>query len=76
MLKKHANKPTDNSKPKSAGVSAKQFSLNKTTIELAKGFSVKRLIKMLHIDFSKEELLALNGNLNKIKKPAPKIQVK
>lgn len=76
MLKKHGNRPTDNSKPKPAGVSVKQFSLSKTTLELAKGFSVKRLIKMLHIDFSKEELLALNGNLNKIKKPATKNQVK
>ncbi len=76
MLKKHGSRPTDNSKPKPAGVSVKQFSLSKTTLELAKGFSVKRLIKMLHIDFSKEELLALNGNLNKIKKPATKNQVK
>ncbi len=46
--------------------------INKTIIEMAKGFTIKRIfsmVSMLNIEpFTKEEMLAMNEKLNKIKK--------
>ena len=56
-------------KKKSAGMSVSGFSINKTMIELAKGFTVKRVFMMLGVRFTKEQILEVNRKLNKIKKP-------
>ena len=45
------------------------FSINKTMIEMAMGFSVKRVLMMLGGKFTKEQILEINAQLNKIKKP-------
>ncbi len=63
--KKKEDKPEK--KKKSAGMK-----LNKTIIDMAKGFTVKRIFSMLPMagvePMSKEEMLALNTKLNKIKR--------
>ena len=45
------------------------FSINKTMIDMAMGFSVKRVLMMLGGKFTKEQILDINAQLNKIKKP-------
>ncbi len=45
------------------------FSINKTMIDMAKGFTVKRVLMMLGGKFTKEQILEINAQLNKIKKP-------
>ena len=45
------------------------FSINKTMIELAKGFSVKRALMMMGGKFTKEQIFQINAMLNKVKKP-------
>ena len=46
--------------------------LNKTIIEMAKGFTVKRIFSMIPMmgakPITKEEMLAINAKLNKIRK--------
>lgn len=59
----------ESEKKKSAGMSVSGFSINKTMIELAKGFTVKRVFMMLGGRFTKEQILEVNRKLNKIKKP-------
>lgn len=59
----------ESEKKKSAGMSVSGFSINKTMIELAKGFTVKRVFMMLGGRFTKEQILGVNRKLNKIKKP-------
>ncbi|MGN1329004.1 MAG: glycoside hydrolase family 2 protein [Eubacterium sp.] len=44
-------------------------SINKSMIELVKGFTVKRVFMMLGGKFTKEQILEVNAMLNKIKKP-------
>ena len=48
------------------------FKLNKDIIEMAKGFTVKRVLSMVSVmggePMTKEEMLEINGKLNKIKK--------
>lgn len=52
------------------GISVMGFTLNKTMLQMAKGFSVKRVFMMIGGGkFSKEQILSLNASLNKIKKP-------
>lgn len=48
------------------------FTLNKTMVELGKGFPIKRVFMMLGGNFKKEDILKLNAFLNKIKKPKQK----
>lgn len=48
------------------------FTINKTMLELAKGFTVKRAFMMLGGRFSKDEILQVNAMLNKVKKPKRK----
>lgn len=48
------------------------FSINKTLIEMAKGFTVKRAFMMLGGRFTKEQILQVNAMLNKVKKPKRK----
>lgn len=62
-------KGKDGEKKESAGMG---FSINKTMIQLAKGFTVKRAIMMLGGRFTKEQILQINDMLNKVKKPKRK----
>lgn len=62
-----ADKKAKDGKKKKADIMG--FSINKTMIELAKGFSVKRAIMMMGGKFSKEQILQINAMLNKVKKP-------
>ena len=59
----------DKPKKEKGGMSVSGFALNRTMIDMAKGFTVKRVFSMLGGKFQKEEILALNRKLNKIKKP-------
>ena len=56
-------------KKKGGGLSIMGFSLNKTMLELGKGFTVKRAMMMANGMFTKEQILEINRMLNKIKKP-------
>lgn len=76
IKKAFSNKPKekkentqDGEKKKDSGMSLAGFSINKTMIELAKGFTVKRVFMMLGGRFTKEQILEVNRKLNKIKKP-------
>lgn len=60
------NKPKD--KKKGDGLSIAGFKPNKTMIDMAKGFALRRGLAMMGGKFSKEELLEINKKLNKIKK--------
>lgn len=44
------------------------FKLNKSMLELAKGFTIKRVLMMMGDSLSKEQILEINAALNKIKK--------
>ena len=50
------------------GAMAAGLKINKDLIEMAKGFSLKRIVMMAGGLFSKEQVLAINAQLNKIKK--------
>lgn len=63
-----ADKPKEKKK-KSGGLSIMGFTLNKTMIEMGKGFTVKRAMMMANGAFTKEQILEINAMLNKIKKP-------
>lgn len=54
-------------KRKGGGLSIMGFSLNKTMLELGKGFTVKRAMMMANGMFTKEQILEINRMLNKIK---------
>lgn len=56
-------------KKKSGGLSIMGFTINKTMIDLGKGFTVKRAMMMANGMFTKEQILEINRMLNKIKKP-------
>lgn len=68
-LSKKQKAASSGEKKKAAGSGMK---LNSTIIEMAKGFTIKRIVSMvtmMGIDpMSKEEILAMNKKLNKIKK--------
>lgn len=70
MLKKalsgNRDKPKD--KKSGGGFSVSGFKINKTMLDIAKGFALKRAFSMLGGKFTKEEILGLNRKLNKIKK--------
>ena len=55
-------------KEKSSGASVAGFKINKTMIEMAKGFVLRRALSMLGGNFTKEQILGVNKKLNKIKK--------
>ena len=63
----NADKKEEKKKGEKASVMG--FSINKTMIDMAKGFSVKRVLMMLGGKFTKEQILEINAQLNKIKKP-------
>lgn len=50
------------------GMSVAGIKINKTMIEMAKGFTLKRALMMLGGKVSKEDILKINDMLNKIKK--------
>ncbi len=51
-----------------SGIKISPKMINKNTIGMIKGFSIKRVCTMAKSLFTKEELLAINAKLNKIKK--------
>ena len=53
---------------KDKGASVAGFKLNKTMLEMAKGFTVKRIISMVGGGLTKEQILDINAQLDKIKK--------
>lgn len=55
---------------KDSGMSLAGFKINKTMIEMGKGFTVKRVFMMLGGKFTKEQILEVNAILNKVKKPS------
>ncbi len=63
MLKKALG---GDSKKKGGGTSFAGFKINKTMIDMAKGFSLKRGLAMLGGGFTKEQILEINKRLNKI----------
>ena len=68
--KPEEKKPKVKAKIGADGISVMGFTLNKTMLQMAKGFSVKRVFMMIGGGkFSKEQILSLNASLNKIKKP-------
>ena len=71
-IKNKMNKNADKSKKKDKKVSAMGFELSEDMMQMMGGFTVLRLtslISMMNISFSKEELLKMNKQLNRIKKP-------
>jgi len=73
MLKKalggNNDKPKEKKdKKKGGGLSVAGFKINKTMLDIAKGFALKRAFSMLGGKFTKEQILGLNKKLNKIKK--------
>ena len=52
----------------SKGMSVAGFKLNKNIVDMAKGFTLKRIFLMMSDKFSKEFILEVNTKLNKIKK--------
>ncbi len=67
LMLKDTLKPKDGEK-KGDGLSVSGFKINKTMIEMAKGFTIKRVIMMIGGGFSKEQILKINAMLNKVKK--------
>ena len=65
---KDSNQSQKKDKGKSKGMSVAGFKLNKTMIDIAKGFALKRAFSMLGVKFTKEQILNLNKRLNRIKK--------
>lgn len=55
---------------KDSGMSLAGFKINKTMIEMGKGFTIKRVFMMLGGKFTKEQILEVNAILNKVKKPS------
>lgn len=49
-------------------MSAAGFKINKTMLDMAKSFTIKRVFMMLGGKFTKEQILQINSMLNKIKK--------
>ena len=71
MLKKALSSPDKPKKKKeksSGGMSVMGFKINKTMLDIAKGFALKRAFSMLGGKFTKEQILTINKRLNKIKK--------
>lgn len=73
MLKKalggNDDKPKDKKEKKQGGgFSVAGFKINKTMLDIAKGFALKRAFSMLGGKFTKEQILGINKKLNKIKK--------
>lgn len=60
--------PKEKDKKKKGGMSFAGFKPNKTMLDMAKGFTVKRALTMMGGKIPKEDILALNKRLNKVKK--------
>ena len=70
--KMDANKPKDEKKKKGEKPATMGFELSGDMMQMMGGFTVLRLtslIGMLNISFTKEELLKMNKQLNRIRKP-------
>lgn len=72
MLKKAltGDKPKEKKKgeKKEKGLSVAGFKPNKTMLDMAKGFALRRAFSMLGAKFTKEQILGINKKLNKVKK--------
>lgn len=68
-LKSEMSTGNEKGSEKENGMSLAGFKLNSTMIEMAKGFTVKRVFMMMGGKFTKEQILEINSVLNKIKKP-------
>ncbi|MFR5876448.1 MAG: glycoside hydrolase family 2 protein [Eubacterium sp.] len=71
MLKKALsgdNSADKKDKKDGGGMSFAGFKLNKTMLEMAKGFTIKRALSMVGNKFTKEQILMINKKLNKVKK--------
>ncbi len=66
---KPGEKPDKKGKKKDKGISVMGFTINRTMIEMGKGFTVKRAMMMANGMFTKDQILEINRMLNKIKKP-------
>lgn len=66
MMIKKSSKSQNSEKGDSASFAG--FKLNKGMLELAKSFTIKRILMMLGDTFTKEQILEVNTMLNKIKK--------
>lgn len=58
----------DGEKKKGGGVDIAGFKPNKAMIEMAKGFTLKRIFSMVGGKFTKEQILSINKKLNRVKK--------
>ena len=70
-MKKALTPDTTKQKGKKKGAEVMGFKLsdiNKTMIDMLKGFTVKRGLMMLGGKFTKEQILEINAMLNKVKK--------
>ena len=68
-LKSEISKSNKENDKKDSEVGFAGFKFNSTMIEMAKGFTVKRVFMMMGGKFTKEQILEINAVLNKIKKP-------
>ncbi len=68
-LKSEMSKSNKENDKKDSEVGFAGFKFNSTMIEMAKGFTVKRVFMMMGGKFTKEQILEINAVLNKIKKP-------
>ncbi len=66
--KKPKEKKEKTKKKKGSKLNIMGFDLNKTMLDMGKGFTVKRILMMLGGKFTKEDILSINRSLNKIKK--------
>lgn len=67
MISKAFSSGSDGKKKK-GGTSIAGFKVNKTMLDIAKGFTLKRALMMMGGKFTKEDIIKINSMLNKIKK--------
>lgn len=74
LMMKNASKDKSNDSEnkqyskKEGGIKVAGFSINKGMLEMAKSFTIKRVLMMTGDMFTKEQILTINTKLNKIKK--------
>ena len=68
-LKKALSENKDKADANEKGMSISGMKINKSMLVLAKGFALKRIFMMIGNKFTKEMILDINKELNKIKKP-------
>lgn len=68
---KNKEKQKEKGKKQKVGIMGFELSLPliKTAIALGKGFTIKRIVSMIGVPLTKEQILKMNDILNKVKKP-------